>query len=730
MKFNWLYRRTFSYFFIFIFVLLFLYPIPFNLNKIKSKGTHIITHDIKLHIAILNYNLKTFSSANFKNIYDFPFYYPYSKVVKRGVNLYGHSLIVLPLWLLGIRNLVVLYNLLAIFGFFMLSISVFELLKKISGDTVVSLLATLNFTLLSSKYIWYIHINILYFFPSILVMKYIYEIIAEKEKNTIKSYVKILLSLIVQSLFSLNITVVFLVFVLPLWSIPLYLLFNGFKVDKKIFIFSTATVILFLLALYVLLNPYFKTLQVKTQPSISKANIKERVESYLEMYANFFLPQNFLTESFLKKKLSEMTKFGGLFMLPGYLVFLIVYLFFKDVSKREKNRLFEHLSNFYILFLFSPIILRFSDAFISLNILIIIFSLLTLFFTLKFFKVLTVHQKLSLIFLMFFCFFYLRSLYFIIPIEVNPIHLVSRFFPFILRMRSPNFYVYFPIVWLLLITTFSVGIKKRRSLILILLLLLVVEAVPLKSIVHSHNPLALNLKHFKFFSPVNNYPDYYGVIEFPKPLLREYIFNTLYHNKHVYTGVGYGVGKIDPLNIKAFMYKRSIIKLFKSKKFINYMKKNGFFIVVVHKGFQKRLFMKRCEILNRKKCGKRWEKFWEKLLKAIRKHVKNGEVDYIKESDAGIVFSFSQRQKGKNICYTFPTYSIKYKAKLIFLGKLPADKLKIVLNNSIPIDEEYLKRRLNSVEIQLKYLRFNYSSPNRICVTSDSSMEIDKVILK
>ncbi len=712
--------RKYKNFLIILFsVVIFTLPILKSPNKIATLTKKRMGHDIELHLAILNYNIKTFKSLNLKNIFDFPFYYPYSNTATRGVNLYGQSIIAFLFFIAGIKNLHLLYNITAFIGFLLLSLSIYSLLKTVSGDENSFLIWTVVFTFMGYKFLNYKHINLLFIFPSILILKQLY-LIVKDDREGIKDSLILLILIVLQALFSLT-ALLLLFIIIPLWFLSVYITKYSLKIKLKLIIKSITPFFVGILIIFILFMPYFLKTESIQNTKIKKETIKEHTRTiFFALTKNFFYSQTPLNRLFYKK---NNLKYRGLLLLPGY--FSLIILFFSFFYLSKKNI----LSFAYILIFFALLI---NNLFLGNNLLFnltfFLFFTLNTYFLIKLWKIFDFSQKFSSLLLIIFLFIFFSPPYKILPLSINYLYILSNLFifKFLLRLRSPNFYVFMPIFWLIFLSSMSKNIKSKKLKIALFFIILL-EVFPYYAVFTKTYSQKLKTFDKNLYSELKKFPDYYGIIELPRPLTGIYIKNTILHKKHTYNARGYGVGPMDkPLNLRENMRNTPLKALFSSNKFLKLLKENGFYIIIVHKKNFKKEFFRGCRRKNIKNCNeKKWEKHWKSFIKNFKRIEKKGFIENFIIKNEGVLFSIPQKQEGKKLCYSLPTYALKGKKYIVIKLEKYKKNQKIKLKFNDVLREKMIKS--NSITLKLNNFRLNLFEANKICILSNTNISIKNI---
>jgi hypothetical protein len=100
-----------SYFIVSLLILFPLLPHLFSQIAFAANG------DLRLSLAVLFSNLKKITQGDMVNLFQLPIIFPLSHVLTAGVNLFGQTLLLLPFYLVHIRNVYFLYNFLTFFAY-------------------------------------------------------------------------------------------------------------------------------------------------------------------------------------------------------------------------------------------------------------------------------------------------------------------------------------------------------------------------------------------------------------------------------------------------------------------------------------------------------------------------------------------------------------------------------------------------------------------------------------
>lgn len=157
--------------------------------------------DIRLSLAILFSNLDKVSRGQFSQIYHLPIVFPYSFTMTAGVNLFGQTLLLEPLYLLGNRNVYLWYNLLTLFAYVSAGYAAYLFLREFSGRRWIAFIAAALYMLMPSRVHNIPQFNLLFNFPAPLTFLFLHRYI-ERERR--RDLVYLGLAVLLQFLFDLS----------------------------------------------------------------------------------------------------------------------------------------------------------------------------------------------------------------------------------------------------------------------------------------------------------------------------------------------------------------------------------------------------------------------------------------------------------------------------------------------------------------------------------------------
>ena len=707
-------RRTAELLLILLVTLFYLYP---KITDLRSQNILAQNADLTYNIAILYSNLKHLQQGDLRGLYDLPIIYPYSGVMVRGMNLLGQSLLVLPLYGLGVRNYITLYLVIVVTGFFLLACSVFFLLNLLVRNRNAALLWTLVFALMPFKSITFFHLNILYIFPSFLAIGYLIKTI---ENPKWRSILLLSLCLLLQILFSISMFLI-LITLLPVVFIGYYLITRGVRIELKVIMRLAGAVAVTAVVIYFLFLPYFAhsrgTGQEKAR-SLNTEQRKQRVNTYLHGSYSFFFPSGAGYRELSPR--SENTAYQRLDkqLLPGFGLFFLLFLFFCQKASPWHHRLLDIL--FFLLILsviFAVLFFQYLKIpTMVLDFFFLFFFLLILAQTIRHWQRLDRGGRFLLVGLLFFMMMYYNPLYrLFLPIEGNYIYLIQTVLPTYLRQRGARTYYYLNFIWLGLgALAFRELTKKthpRKTIPLLLATLIMLENIPpFRLVDRPPVPLVNERAVYQFLTPI---PRHYGIFELPA---RKSLLNTIYHDHHVYAGSRYGVGELDPLELEALGY--GFITRLTEPGFIKTLQENGLQVIIIHKAFIRNRFS-----IRQNPAGEVKDK-WRESLNIFNRLRDQGYLSRLRIKPNRIIALISPRRSGPEISVTLPTYALRHRTRITLQIQNPENNNALeLLFNGEPVKSLSLAGTgTRSLDLPLEKLRPQSYRPNRLVLRSSRSL--------
>lgn len=666
--------------FVSLFSVYFLIPGIFNEIILPNNG------DNNIAIGIMMHNMKAMAHLSFSDIYHFPIYFPCSFTLTAGVNFIGQSVLLLPFYLMGIKNVYFLYNLLLFVSLVLGGTAVYFFIKEFVDHKIIQLAGGAVYILLPLKQINYPHPHLLFFFFSIFAILFIIRYVRSFRRiDALLFY----LFLFLQALFSIT-----LFFLTSILSAVLFLVFIIIKREIKLKVLLELSIGLILLGVFIffIFSPYI------TNPlniSYGKTEFSSRalLRSW-DFYSTWFP----LTFKFLRGRSTPL--------FLGFAASFLIFCYFYSKTKVIHEKIFSFL---LFIFLTIPVLLTFYRG-TSLKNLREVVDLLFVFFIIMFLiNVMMIWRRValeekfvltSLVFVFLTCF---RSLFEYIPLKTNFFYVLSLIIPRLTRLRGFKFKYYFIVFWIALIFLgFKALIKNKKEtkiktvVVSLLVFLLLFENFPPP--LETGRLKEHNTAEKALYGRVEKYPVHFGILELPhfRGFGDNKIFSlyTIYHNKHIYNGY-YGIGVFDPLKIfkrQYFYPTQNIPDDINNKSILDYLKDNGIRIVIFHKSLMIFGALKREK---QAEMVRKANELWIDIVEGFRKARNNGLLSELDILDNGIIAVISEEKKGTTFNNKFTYYYLKSKKYILIRMKRISEQpveISVKLNGNIVFNDKMVKK--------------------------------------
>jgi len=614
--------------------------------------------DTYIAAGILMHNMKTISACHFSDLYHFPVYYPYSFTLTAGVNFFGQSLLLLPFYIIGFKNIYFLYNLMIVLSLILGGFSIYYLTRDFIQNEFLSIAAGAVYILHPIKQINYPHPAMLFFPLSILTVHFLLRYIREsRRRDAFFFYVFLFL----QALFSLS-----LFFLTSLFCMVLFLISLAIKRKISLKNIAQLSIGLILLTVFILavFHPYISNpLDIDYQ----EQSLKRRV---LIPSINFYSSWFPLTFNFLRGRPYPL----HLGIMASFLMFF--YFFSKAKTKAVKTANYTLLVLLVLPFLLKfwrviPLEYLYKALDVSMLSLIAVFAVNTVFI----WKKILIHEKVVLGLLIFVFLSYFGAIHRYIPFEYNFLNMISAIFPWINRLRGVwrlQYFFIFP--WILLAFLGSKAfvqniksIKKRALIIGAISAVMLFENFPTPLRVGPFLEYDHSVKNL--YNKIEDYPDYFGVLELPYHRggwqdFKIYSLMTHFHNKHIYNG-HYGVGIYDTLEIFKngyFLPAENIPRDIVDKEILSYLRDHGVKIIIFHKSM---LDIGKSSRDARPEMRRHFSRLWSDIISGFKKAGQIGLLSKVEVLPEGIVGIIAEKRKGETFLYQLPYYSLKSKRYIL-----------------------------------------------------------------
>ena len=641
--------------------------------------------DNNIAIGIMMHNMEALSRLSFSEIYHFPIYFPYSYTLTAGVNFIGQSVVLLPFYLMGIKNIYFLYNVLLFISLVLGGMAAYFFIREFVDNEVIPLAAGAVYILLPLRQINFPHPHLLFFFFSIYAFLFLIRYVETfRRRDALLFYVFLLL----QALFSIT-----LFFLTSILSAVLFLIFVLIKrkITLKVLLELSVGLILLGLLIFIIFTPYITNpLGISYEKAVFSSRILLRSWDF---YSTWFP----LTFSFLRGNSTPL--------FLGFAASFFIFFFFYSKTKNIPEKA---LSFLLLVFLTGPVFVTFYKgiplwrARELIDILFIIMLLVFMVNTVLVWEKIALKEKFvlgSTVLVFLSCF---RSLFEYIPVKTNIFYLISLAVPRLTRLRGFKFKYYFIVFWIVLIFMgFQAFLKARKKsgfstfLVFSLVFLVLFENFPPPletGRIREHNNAERNLYRY-----IEKYPRYYGVLELPhfRGVGDNKIFSlyTIYHDKHVYNGF-YGVGVFDPLKIYKSQYFHPVQNIpedINDKAVLDYLRDNGIRIIVFHRSL---LIFGKIKWKERANLIKRANESWGDIIEGFRKAKKDGLLSELDVLNNGIIAVISEEKKAAAFKYCFTYQYIKSKRYVFLHLKRISDNpvdISLELNGNVLLKEKLIK---------------------------------------
>ncbi len=675
--------------------------------------------DNYIAVGILMHNIHAIATLNFADLYHFPIFYPYSFTLTAGVNFFGQSLLLLPFYLAGFKNIYFLYNSMIVLSLILGGFSIYYLTRDFIQNEFLSITAGAVYILHPLKQLNYPHPAMLFFPLSVLSILFLLRYLRDfKRINAVFFYV----FLFWQALFSLSLFLLTSIFCLILFVI--YLLIKRRICLKKVLELSFGLILLALFVFFVFYPYVSNPLEISYQ----EEELKRRI---LMPSINFYSSWFPLTFKFLRGRPYPLS----LGLIASFLIFF--YFYSKSESKKVKTA-----NYFLLLLLITPFLLKFWRVIpmeylykvldISFICLIAVFVINVVFV----WKKISTYQKVVLGLIIFVFVNFFGAIYRYIPFEYNFLNLISNLLPQINRLRGVwRLQYYFFFLWILLAFMGAKGLfekikaeKKKAIIIGSVSLILLFENFPTPLRVGSlleYHPSVKNL-----YQRIENYPDYYGVLELPHYKggwndLKIYSLMTVFHNKHIYNGY-YGVGVFDTLGIFRRGYfhpAENIPDDIANEEIITYLRDNGIRIILFHRSM---LVIGDLSGKDKDKKTEQTARIWAEAISGFKKAKQRGLLSKAEVVPEGIVGVIAEKNKGKGFLYQLPYYSLKSKKYIhLRVKKTKENPVNISVSlNGDTLFEDTLQEKENLLVIKVPPKRFLKAKGNQLEINASDEVLI------
>ena len=690
----------FSYFIVSLLILFPLLPHLFSQLPFASNG------DISLSLTILFSNLKKIALGDFRNIFQLPILFPLSYTLTAGINLFGQTLLVLPLYLVHIRNVYIIYNLLTFFSYIAAGYCSYRFVREWVPERWIAWIVGALYILMPYRVHNIPQLNLMFSFPIPLTLLFFSRFLKNGRK---KDLVFFFLSFLSQFMFDLSMGL-FLGIALGIFFLIRQILFG--LMPRRSWLLLAAVSVFFLLSIYLIFLPYIN--QKTSFSIISESNSIPfyAFHSPLSFYGNW----SYLL-LFFKGIIWSMPPFS-----PGISIFIFFLLAFAPYLKNRPQKI-TALGCFLFLIIPAlglPIVLN-SLSLILLNricswtLLLFLLNLALLLFLIR----KTAPRELLLLTITWMLLqFYSSQIS--LPF-FNLFQGLAHLFPILLRAR------FIRTEYILLLIFFAVASfgffyffkHFREKKIVLALALLLVFAERIRWPVFPEKLIDDRPIYRTFYQPLALYPDHFGLLELPfyPQNTNHYPLFTRYHDKHTYHGYISNLSDYCQLGASPQLKPGSRFSGLSDPNFVHMLKTKGLRLILLFKN-------KICSELNE------GQRVWYVLQNQIRKGESLGLYEKVEKTQDGIFLVLAERERGPQIRYFLPHYSLRGKKNLVCDIAANRETEAEFLFNEKPVKRQRLQAGTkNRIVIDLKNLPLALQC-NYLEIRSGPSLELIKVRIK
>jgi len=686
----------FSYFVVSLLILFPLLPHLFSQLPFAGNG------DIRLSLSILFSNLKQITQGDFINIFQLPIVFPLSYALTAGINLFGQTLLVLPFYLVNIRNVYFIYNFLTFFSYIAAGCCAYLFVREWIPERRIAWIAGALYILLPFRVHNIPHLNLLFSFPIPLTLLFFSRFL---KNHRIKDLVLFFFSFLGQFLFDLSLGL-FLGIAMGIYFVIRQILFG--LLPRRSWLLLATTAILFILCLLLIFSPY---LNPKTSFS-SIDEIKSIAPGSFSTPLSFYSNWTYLL-LFFKRIFWNQSPY-----CPGISIFIFFLLAFTPYLENRLQKTLALVCAFFMIIpaiaipiIYSSLPLKLLNRICGWTLLLFLLSLSLL--------LIMIRKKVPGELLL------LTSTWMLLQFYSSQISLpffnlfqgLAWLFPVLLRSRGIHMEY---ILLLLFFTVSAFGFANffrrfHEKKIVLALTMLLVFAERVRWPVHMEKLEDDRPVYRTLYQTIAPYPDHFGLLELPiyPQSSNHYSLFTIYHSKHTYHGYIFYLRDYYDLNSNYQLQAESGFSGLSDSQFTQMLKAKGIRLILILKN-------KICQ--DRNEGGKNWHK--------LQIHIREGEnkrlYQTVKKTPDGILLVLNERENGPQIRYFLPNYSLRGKKRLVCLIDANQEKEAKFLFNDKPLKKQLLQTgSRNKIVLDLVGLplaaQFNYLE-----IRSGPSLELVK----
>ncbi len=595
--------------------------------------------DVKLSLTILHSHLTKASHLQWNQIYHLPIIYPLSYTLTAGISLFGQTLFFLPLFLLGIRNFYLLYNIAVLASFVLAGFGAFLFFRETmqARSRSAPLAGAMLYILLPFRVHNIPHLNILFNFPIPFCFFYLLRYLKRKKTGDL---LLVAIFLLLQFLSDISLGI-YLSLSLGLFFLIYWII--GRDIRWKEIAKLAAAMAGVLIILMLLFHPY-----LQKQTSFSRISGEFKATQYLPS-SSFFVTWSYPLQFIGRIAWDTSPQFPG--FIPAFFFLLAIWPFLGKKSERivfGVNSVFLILPALFAIVTFDHLSSPYASAVTDVSLFLFFASLAVL--TVLLWRKLPPVLKMIIVIYTVSIFVFFRPFSYMI----NSFSLLSRLLPFIVRLRgihSPYiFQLFFALLAAFGFANFQARVKGKQKLLYLLIALFFVEKWrwPIATgRLAEDTGIQKNL--YQRLSP---FPSHYGLLELPliKPFSNNYSLYTRNHNLHTYHG-GLGVvTDVLKLSRSSTLTLGHLMAGLGDPKTIQSLKDIGVRVLIVNRSFPKET------IPGRSRHSKKYiqKRIWEAIALGREK----GLYERVEDYPEGAILLIDGAETGRNIRHFIPYYAL------------------------------------------------------------------------
>jgi len=611
--------------------MLILYPM---LSAFSTKIPFARNGDVRLSLAILFSNLDKINQGQFSQIYHLPIVFPYSFVMTAGVNLFGQTLLLAPLYLLGSRNPYLWHNLLTLFAYIAAGYAAYLFIREFSGRRWIAVTAAALYMLLPARVHNVPQLNLLFSFPIPLAFLFLHRYLGRERRRDL---LYLSLSILLQFLFDLSLGLFLVIALAIFFAVRLALQpCHKFYFYLKLAAAGALTIIV----LAVVFSPYLrKDISFSYLPEIETID-RNAFQSSLSFYSNWNYALLFL----------ERILWSAIPYYPGFAAAALFLLAFWPALAGLGQKILFALVSFFLLapaLVFILLCRSLNPAALG-RLANVAFACFLAGFTLLLVWLnprLAAAQKML-------AWTWLIVLFFSSQISLavgNLFSWLSHLFPFLLRSRGIRTQY---IILLLFYAVAAIGFRqlwerKRPGHVILALLALLLLAERVRWPVSMERLEDDRPAYSEFYEKTVSLPSQLGLLELPfhKENINYYTYYTRFHRHH--TSHGHITYLLDPLHLQQApgWDKKSGFAALADPAAVAALRDNGFGAIMLFR-----------DKISSELPGDR--QIWRTALNNIDRGQALGLYTKVDQSGPGMVLFISGRQTGRRIDRSLPYFAV------------------------------------------------------------------------